>query len=623
MLKKLPSAIESIKLNRATFSNASIENLTFVNFFFGENGVGKTSIARCIAEDDGLSWMPGTSEKDFDVLVYDRDFVDANFTSYAELPGVFTFGEKDAEARSEIAKLQSAKSDCMESLCQVEDQIEKSRADKDRELDQSKDEIAKSAKADRDYFKSALTGWYQPKKFAEAVLKEENPEDQNLDDLKQLYSMAFDKSITLLKPLPVPKLDIDIDTAEDLLDTPFISYGGSKFTELMNDWGASDWVRQGFEKYEPKADGRCPYCQRELSEELKEAIAKAWDEDYKKEVAKLEKFQKDYKSKTEEYIRALESNTQTGIPAGDEDKLQKYEEKLDSLKTAVKLNLKNIEDKVESPSKTPELENTDSISSAISKLIDEINADIAKQNGIIENQRQKKVECGDKLKKYFAFQLAGGIKDYRDKEARFEQEIKKLEADKSETEEKITSLDEKIADLNKRNANTEAAVDSINEALSKSGFQGFSIRAKSGDENLYEVVRNGSIVKDLSDGERNFIAFLYFIHLAKGNLDPEKPKEKVVVIDDPVSALDASHLSTVSSIVSKMICSCERAAEGQDLKGGIPRIRQIFILTHNLPFYGDVTSGQDAPENLVSFYLVKKGEGNRSSVEFCDNPYEA
>ena len=55
MLEKLPSAIRSIRLDRATFDNASIENLTFVNFFFGENGVGKTSIARCIAEGDGLS----------------------------------------------------------------------------------------------------------------------------------------------------------------------------------------------------------------------------------------------------------------------------------------------------------------------------------------------------------------------------------------------------------------------------------------------------------------------------------------------------------------------------------------------------------------------------------------
>lgn len=623
MLKKLPSAIESIKLNRATFDNTTIDDLTFVNFFFGGNGVGKTSIARCIAEGNGLLWMPGTSEQDFDVLVYDRDFVDANFTRYEELPGVFTFGEKDAEARSEIAKLQSDKSNCVDSLSQLEDQIEKSKKDKCCKLDQSKDEIAKCAETGRNEFKSALNGWYQSKKFADAVLKEGNPEDQNLDGLKQLYGMAFDKSAIPLKPLATSKLDIDIDAGEDLLSTPFISYGESKFTELMNAWGASDWVRQGFNKYEPKTDGRCPYCQRELSEELKDAIAKAWDDAYKKKVEELKKFQKEYESKTEEYIRALKSNTQADIPAGDEDKLQKYEENLDSLETAVRLNRKNIEDKVESPSKTPELKSTDVISSAISKLIGEINADIDRQNKIIKNRKQERVECGDKLKKYFAFQLSGRIKDYRDKEARFEQEIEKLETDKAKTEEKIESLNKEIADLNKRNVTTAAAVDSINEALSKSGFQGFSIRAKSGDENLYEVVRNGSVVKDLSDGERNFIAFLYFIHLAKGSLDPEKPKEKVVVIDDPVSALDAAHLSTVSSIVSEMIHSCERAAEGQDLNGGTPRIRQVFVLTHNLPLYEDVTSEQNAPESLVSFYLVQKEEGNRSSVKFCDNPYEA
>ena len=31
---KIPSAINSIKLNRATFSNVPINGLTFVNFFY-------------------------------------------------------------------------------------------------------------------------------------------------------------------------------------------------------------------------------------------------------------------------------------------------------------------------------------------------------------------------------------------------------------------------------------------------------------------------------------------------------------------------------------------------------------------------------------------------------------
>ena len=45
MQRKVPSAITNITLNRATFTDVSIDELTFVNFFYGNNGAGKSSIA--------------------------------------------------------------------------------------------------------------------------------------------------------------------------------------------------------------------------------------------------------------------------------------------------------------------------------------------------------------------------------------------------------------------------------------------------------------------------------------------------------------------------------------------------------------------------------------------------
>ena len=54
MQSKVPSAITKITLNRATFSNVPINELTFVNFFYGNNGAGKSSIAYAIEEDDRM-----------------------------------------------------------------------------------------------------------------------------------------------------------------------------------------------------------------------------------------------------------------------------------------------------------------------------------------------------------------------------------------------------------------------------------------------------------------------------------------------------------------------------------------------------------------------------------------
>lgn len=75
MQRKVPSAIANITLNRATFTDVLIDGLTFVNFFYGNNGAGKSSIAHAIAEDDGVVWADGKTVDDFDVLVYNQDLL--------------------------------------------------------------------------------------------------------------------------------------------------------------------------------------------------------------------------------------------------------------------------------------------------------------------------------------------------------------------------------------------------------------------------------------------------------------------------------------------------------------------------------------------------------------------
>lgn len=56
MSKKVTSAITDISLNRATFSDVSVNELSYINFFYGNNGSGKSSIAHAIDEDDGVVW---------------------------------------------------------------------------------------------------------------------------------------------------------------------------------------------------------------------------------------------------------------------------------------------------------------------------------------------------------------------------------------------------------------------------------------------------------------------------------------------------------------------------------------------------------------------------------------
>ena len=103
--------------------------------------------------------------------------------------------------------------------------------------------------------------------------------------------------------------------------------------------------------------------------------------------------------------------------------------------------------------------------------------------------------------------------------------------------------------------NTKATVDSINAHLTDSGFEGFSLREKTGFNGVYEVIcEDGTIAENLREGERNIIVFLYFYHVVRCSLSKvDSGKDKIVVIDDPVSSMDSSALFIVSALVRKML----------------------------------------------------------------------
>lgn len=91
------------------------------------------------------------------------------------------------------------------------------------------------------------------------------------------------------------------------------------------------------------------------------------------------------------------------------------------------------------------------------------------------------------------------------------------------------------------------------------------LRLESGDDG-YRVLRRGKPAKRLSEGEKTAIAFLYFlVQLKDQNFDLA---EGVVVIDDPISSLDASAIYQAFSF----------------LKNETQKAKQLFILTHNFEF---------------------------------------
>jgi wobble nucleotide-excising tRNase len=462
-----------------------------------------------------------------------------------------------------------------------------------------------------------MDGRKQKKNFSDAVLKETKPTNHDLAELERLYEVAFDESARVYPEFKkAPATTYDSLAGKELLNQIIVSSSDTPFSKFMKVLGdtASDWVRDGHKHFAVAAGGKCPYCQQKLPENFESDIAAAFDASYQQNIRDICHFQQIYVKETTEIGKVLQTNISDVMAAID---LKPYQEKLVLLEKCFEINRQRIAEKVKEPSKSISLENTDGILQEIGVLIDEYNRHIKTNNDVVGAKRFSKSKCRTEIMQHLAFMLAADVKSYRNEVAQLEKDIKEITDKGTNLKNEILRLTKEIGKLNKHNANTEAAIDSINKILGDSGFQGFSIHAKADVENVYEIIReNGTVAENLSEGERNFIAFLYFYHRVRGSMNNENLKEKIVVIDDPVSSMDSTALFIVSAIVREMINVCRNNTDYLNPKISGDYIKQLFILTHNVYFHREITYQQVGFYNCTSFYMVRKSN-NISTVKLC------
>lgn len=95
--------IKDIKLDKvASYKNpVNISGLKRFNFFYGLNGTGKSTLARYLADIENHSGSftncnltPCSSSRQYEVLVYNQEFIDENFRQEEKFPGIFTLKAK-------------------------------------------------------------------------------------------------------------------------------------------------------------------------------------------------------------------------------------------------------------------------------------------------------------------------------------------------------------------------------------------------------------------------------------------------------------------------------------------------------------------------------------------------
>jgi wobble nucleotide-excising tRNase len=620
--------IESIKLSEiASFKGptATLEDLKSINFIYGSNGSGKTTISRVIADPPGnpkcaIDWKGGTP---IQTLVYNRDFVERNFNPSTELKGVFTLGENQAETLEKI-KLSRSELDVLLNKIQILSQTlrgDDGMGGKRGELATLENALKEKCWAQKQKHDANLHGAFEgyrgsSEKFKGKVLQELSTNTSTLIpqvDLEKKCDSVFG-STPSIEP-SVPAIDTKMLLAHEtnpILKKRVIGKEDVDIAAMIRKLGNSDWVRQGRSYFEIN-ENTCPFCQQRTNEEFAKSLEAYFDETFIADSKAIDDLSINYKTDSERLQQLISGIIATPSRFLDVEKLKSEKQLLDS---KITINLQRLAEKKKEASQIVELESLSNVILEINMLVDAANVEVSSHNAMVNNLAYEKRTLTAQVWRFVLEELKTDISDYQKMSEAIKKAVVSLEeqiaaslANKSEKEANIRALE-------KLTTSVQPTIDSINILLRSFGFIEFSL-AKAANGTSYKLVReNGSDAKNtLSEGEKSFVTFLYFYHRLKGSeTESGMTTDRIVVIDDPVSSLDSDILFIVSSLI-KGIFDEIRSKSGQ--------IKQIFILTHNVYFHKEVTFNQNRNGPALkdeTFWVVRKTELGSKVEKHLSNP---
>lgn len=614
MVKKMQGPIVKVRLNEATFTDQEFDP-TLVNFIYGKNGTGKTTISRILRngkseESRDVVWANSYVRDQYDILVFNQDFIRNNVELNPFMPGVFTLYQQNIELKHKI----DAAKDEMTRHAMKKEELQRLRQEKKKNLllaeEQHKEKLWFMTASIREFFLETEPSKMTQEEFLDRLAKTKGKE-YALDELKASYYLIYRAVLQKQMPLEIP--DIPFPEGVEVLSRPILGKNTSPLSILMNEMQSTDWVLAGYSRFHRYNNGLCPYCQQELSPDFRKQIEQCFENEYVEKIGKLNTFHLMYAKYVDQILTAYrEVLTKSVI---EDEKL--YETQLRKLENTLYRNTKQIEAKKEMPYKSYALEDPSPLINSLNALIVAANETIRINNEIVDNREEKTTEFNTMLWEYLAWTVSADDQQFNAQRSALMSEIIDYGLKIENESENVHRLKGDIVSLSAQLLDTDSAVQNINELLQRVGFMNFYLQKKDHTADQYVVVRLDDTAAEgtLSEGERNFIAFLYFYELVRGGLQAQDaPSDKIVVVDDPVSSMDSDVMHLVSRLIRNMLENCMNNARPDKIQQGEDYIKQVFILTHNQAFHQMIAPDYEKEWRCASFYRIVK-DRNESVIE--------
>ncbi len=596
------------------------------NLIYGWNGSGKTTLSRLFsALESGLledfrdleysvatdAGSVRSGEKYSNkVRVFNSEYVEKNVQVLdSRANPIYVLGEENKLLLDEINQEEKVLAESKEKLINHKKRKEELEKNKGKIFTDIARIISANAsgEATRKYDKrEAESHFYQ---LNESKLLPEDAMNLNLLTMRQTEKPS-------IQPVDVPEIIHEdnlmpvgmlIDALKSRVNKLFGQTVDSEVIDrLKSHDDIAQWAEDGIKLHAKHSSKNCEFCAQKIPEErlasLREHFSEA-DEALKNEADSCITTIDEIERKLSELI----------VP----DKANFYEEQQELFQIVV-LNFASIKKdfinqciKIRLEIQAKKFKTTEIIrsefpldGSALLGAIEDLNVIISSHNGKTNNFIKAKAASRLSLENHYLSTIKESVANIDFELSQISNNIEKLTKNNY-----FDVLESSILGKKNEIMSSGAGCEEINRKLEM--FLGMSeIKLIVCEDGGYEITRNGIVAKHLSEGEKTAIAFVYFtVHLSDQDFTLT---EGIVVVDDPVSSLDANAMFQAFAF----------------LKNSVKDAKQIFIFTHNFDFLKltlNWLKSHNSIKKQSKFFMIKNrinDDARRAYLDLLDSALE-
>lgn len=582
------------------------------NLIYGFNGCGKTTLSRLIESlgEGGLSpnlsdgaefsflLADGTTPSNGNransasrfVAVFSEDYVENTLTwkEGAAKPIIY-LGKEQAGLAQQLTKLETEESIAVQEEVLRNTEWSSAQRGLETKCRDTARLIAEELNLGRRYNAANLRADYQAGSYS--------PSDKLEDEERKRLKEVINRS-----DLPARLSDLEAPSGGDAAYNVVARALASQVQEiaiaaLQRRKDALGWVEEGVELH--KGEQECLFCGSTLLgsrlHELETALQAGFDE-FAAELAAAAEEAEGFRERCRRYRDILASPAET-LPTFNAALVTTKQNLASKLDAAIRVADQWLQALAQKRAKPDEIQvapklGEDAWDAEILEAYAQANRVAASNNATIDNFQSEQQAARGKIK---AHHLA-------DHKSAYEEAVA-LELNTNEERQKASSylidLRGKITELRAQLRSHGPAASELNKLLKS--YLGHSHITLQAVEDGYRICRDGKISrKPLSEGEKTAVAFCYFLTSLAS--EGRRTADLIVVLDDPISSLDARAMTHVVSLIRKQFSSPT----------------QLFILTHNLDFMREMKKWltRKYEKELAEFLFVEVSvdeNGDRSS----------